>query len=370
MWCWYQWMRLRVRALRHHWHLRVSRACGQVSQHAPIALIALYVLAYVAVFVAFKQLQPEIGPDPTKLVIALLTWWDSVHINWLRGVMVIVSAVLVYLVGCLIQFWIDRLPLRQAKGLVSIYRSPSLYFAAVAQDLVDSRLNSYLEFLTSAQQNSGGLIAEGDFWSLHGIVGDVATQLCVLREQQLTTTVSVADLHEKIRELHHQITAAKATGGKFVRYFVCDDFKKTFDLNSYPSEVQQSLVSFVLAHNDPNLKLYFINKDDFLRLAVQARLDSERTDCMMLDNRFVFGIKCDWSNGWPQIHKDRGSVTIFAIHNKYTIAQYRMFFRLLNEECNDDYREGSGDVFEMLRKTMAWDNWIARCPVTRNSYDS
>ena len=94
-------------------------------------------------------------------------------------------------------------------------------------------------------------------------------------------------------------------------------------------------------------------------MAEEAGLEPSHTDCMMLDGRFVFGIKCDWSNYWPQIHKDgRGNVTIFAIHNEYTMAAYHRFFELLQKECTDEYRKTSGDVFEMLKEEGWADQWF------------
>jgi len=360
-----------VRAFRHHPQLIVSRVCGYISQHLPTVFALLPILLYVIVFVWLKQNSPEIGPDPTKLMIALLKCYESDGFAWLRWIIYVIWIPLGGLIGYLLRYWIERFPLRQGGRLAGIYRSPSLYFAAVAQEFVDERLHSYLDFLTSAQQRNGGAIAEGDFWDLHGIVGDMTTELCALREQQLTTTISVSSLHEKIRELHKQIETAKSSEGKFIRYFVCDDFKETFNLSSYPEEVQHSLISFVCAHRGKNLRLYFINKDDFLRLANDARLDTSRTDCMMLDGRFVFGIKCDWSVGWPQIHKnDEGHVTIFAIHDEYSIAAYQRFFQLLENECLDTYRETSGDVFKMLEARGLNDLWFNHGARKQNNHDS
>jgi len=220
-----------LKGLWSHKELFISRWCGVIAPALPYAVpLTIYILLILTGKSGLKGLDIF---DPIKLIKELLT---KIETNNLSPISYIAFALLLIVIGKLLKFWIERLPLKKANRLVDIYCAPSDDFAAVAREFVDERLNHYVNFLTSAQQG-GGFITSVDFDSLHPIVGKVTSKLYFKREQQLTTTISIEQLCKKVTSMNMQVGASIAERSKFIRFFICDDSSTTFNLDTYSDKM-------------------------------------------------------------------------------------------------------------------------------------
>ncbi len=285
----------------------------------------------------------------SNLLIYLFHFLDSKNEIWVPMVIYIASSLLSYLLVSGLYFSaIDK-----RDEIIVLYQKKSIIFSMLAKYFIDDRLETCVEFWTSAQQSDQeATISKSDLIKLQLGLSQVV-DVIKPKTSCLTTTVDVKKLDKLVLEFQEDDPKNSITNIK--RFFVIrDDFEKIFNLNNYSKDetTTKYLKAFVNNYNpavNPNAKLYYIKFERFQMCAEKCDIKLSRSDCAMFDNEFIFGIKLEELNSLDFEMTDDTNFKIFTVHGKQR-DKYGEFFTRLEKVCKKEATQESGLVYTALDK--------------------